>query len=251
MRKSQLGRVTLTRRDREILQLLFKNKVLSWEYMQRYIFGDASRQTVNSRINKLHRSGWIDRKPIEVNGNLRFVYGLSRPGLDLIRCDLPYEVNKNQFVSDSIEHDLVLAEISKVFEQFKIVSQIFTEAELISVSEFLERPRFRPFVSLRSDRLLVLRNDSSASYVALEYERVQKSSVRLKQKFEDYYLNRGVSAVLYVCENQQMIKSMMKIDKELSQKNKSKIYFCSLSEIKSSSQELIFCNSEDGKLTFR
>lgn len=98
-------------------------------------------------------------------------YGITEKGTKHILTEsLHYDIKKKHYISDSIQHDLALSDITDIFSGFNIVQEIFTESELSSCPGFIKDSQLRPFVLLRSDRVLVLKSESNLYYVPLEYE---------------------------------------------------------------------------------
>ena len=240
-------RVVVVDRDRQILIALFKNKALSLEQIHNRFFNGRSRTVVCTRLSKLFHLGLLEKKPFYDQKRIRIAYGLSKKGLEEIKSELPYEVNHRYYVSDSLQHDIILADVSEIFKKFKITKEVITESELQSVSEFLDRHRHRAFVGARSDRMILMEKRSRI-YVALEYERVLKSSQRIKNKYDYYYRSRTIDVVLYVCEDPSLMKSMMKINEEKCKNSKSKIFFCTREHLESFETEAHFVCHEEIKI---
>ena len=87
--------------------------------------------------------------------------------------------------------------------------------------------------------------------MALEYKRVLKERNRNVRKFEDYYDQDKISGVLYLCESNPMMESLMQIDKNVCPLENSKMYFCNVADVKNQSNQLTFKRFHGHKLTFK
>ncbi|MCJ8276356.1 MAG: hypothetical protein HRT44_07855, partial [Bdellovibrionales bacterium] len=187
----------------------------------------------------------------EKNSNPHRAYVISKKGLDFIAKHLPCDIQENRYVSDSIEHDLVLSEINFTIEKLSMIHEIWTEAELQSYGEAFKNVSLLPFVELRSDRACLVEGKKGKRYLALEYERSLKSYSRNKRKLESYYLQSGIPAVLYVCETDSILKSLMRIDESLCKERPSKMYFCLLENVRKSPEKILFQRFDGRKLIFK
>ena len=115
-------------------------------------------------------------------------------------------------------------DITKYFEKFEQVKRIYHESELQSSFDYLDNDNLSPLVDLRSDLILKVKSDSGDILLPLEYERVLKEYSRNVKNFEEYYSNHAVLGVLYLCESDSMIRSLMEVDKYVCQSEDSKIY---------------------------
>jgi len=116
---------------------------------------------------------------------------------------------------------------------------------IIELFEFLENPNFEPFVSLRSDRVLIAEKKNNFRYFALEYERTAKSRARYIEKFRDYYESSKISIVLYVCKGKSFCEKLKDVDRQVCDTQRPMFYFCDLDDFLNEERKMIFSNSKD------
>ena len=242
--KSGMIRFVTTNRDKKILISIFKSKIVSLKQVRKYFF-DGGKYNSSKRMSKLSQLGLIEKVSFSKDNRICRAYKITPKGVKFISPYLNYEINHKFYTSDSIEHDLALFDITKVFSNFKMISKIYTESELLSCSEFFKMDNLRPFVDLRSDRVFILGSKESEFFISVEFERVLKSKERYVEKFEDYYKSSSVDAVFYICEDQSMLKSLMSIDKIICKEQESKLYFCTLEDVFKSLGSVNFTKHND------
>lgn len=252
MKPRKKPNVLVNRRDSKILEYLFKNKGSTLRKITQVFFNGGSQCTASIRLGKLVKIGLIEKVPfMSDDGLFRVFYRLANKGVEIVQKSYPHKITKNYYISDSIEHDLILSEITEVISGFRMVSQVITESELLSCHDYFEDFKTRPFVLLRSDRLLVIKAEDKDFYVSLEYENSLKSNDRNQKKIEDYYRNRNVDAVFYVCRDSKIMKALMELDQSSKGEKSSKFYFCLLKDVQSSKGELTFKKSDHAYLTLK
>lgn len=244
-------RLMITDRDKAILLYLFRNKIVSRGQMHKFFFFNSSLKAVTQRLSKLSRYGLVKSIYIEKNRSSNRAYVIGKKGLDFISTYLPCEIHEQRYKSDSLEHDLNLSEINFTFEKLSMVHEVWTEAELQSYGVAFKNQSLLPFLEIRSDRVLLVDGKKGARYLALEYERTLKSYARNRAKFENYYLHSSIPAVLYICESNAILRSLMRVDENLCQKRTSKMYFCLIEDVRESPQKLTFQRFDGRHLVFK
>jgi len=173
--------------------------------------GQDNRETYR-RLNKLKNEGFltVNRKKIYQNA----MYLVTVKGAQQLK-----ELNKNHGLGAlsntdyaNYRHDLTVTDIRIMFHELG-------------------------FTQWLSERVLSRRNDlrrvpdgmilSGGNYLAIEYESSQKSKRRYREIFYNYELDREVSKVLYIVDQEELLK---KVSREGSMCQK--IYFVSMDEIK-------------------
>lgn len=83
---------------------------------------------------------------------------------------------------------------------------------------------------------------------ALEYEASKKSPKIYTALFKKYYDFENISAVFYLCQNDQIKKLLMNSENETNPSNSSKVYMITLNEFNSSTDNLSFVNKVGDKI---
>jgi len=242
--------IILTKRDQTVLISLFKSKVISLNQIHQNFYQGTKRCSPSRRMQKLFLNGLVTKKVLLLNDLRQNVYGISKNGVEIVQEHLEGDVTSRNYKSDSIEHDLKLFEITKRIKEFKAIKNVITESELQSCSDFIRDDDLRSFVQLRSDRVLEIVGKNKTSFAALEYERSLKRKSQNLKKLQDYYIHKRVPVVFYICKNTMIMNSLMESDKEASQNSKSKMYFITLEEFSSGSDEINFKRFDGTSLKF-
>lgn len=244
-------RLMITERDKAILLYLFRNKVVSRAQMHKFFFRNASIKAVTQRLGKLSRYGLVKSIYFEKNGNSHRAYTIDKKGVIFISNYLPCEIQENRYKSDALEHDMALSEINFIFENLSMVYDVKTESELQSFGETIDDDGLLPFFEMRSDRAILVDGKNGRKYLALEYERTLKSYSRNRSKFEKYYLQSNIPAVLYICETDTILKSLIQIDENLCKERASKMYFCTMDNIRNYAEGITFQRFDGRQLVFK
>jgi len=235
-------------RDQEILVSLFKNKVLTLKQVHQAFFKGSKVQAASYRLGKLQSENFIGKKALQINRRCEVYFFITKKGIEAIQEELAGEVAKVGYKSDSLFHDLNLTALSLKLERYSIVNQVYYESELQSFTQSALSENLLPFVHLRSDRVVEVKAQGKTVLIPLEYERTLKLKSRIKAKLTEYYKYDNVLAAMYVCGNESMVNSIMKIDEDISYNTNSKLYFATLKDVLSEDKKVTFSNCNNEKL---
>ena len=244
--RKSIGKSLVMGRDLRVLQFLFEHKVLSREQIHLYFFSGVAKRTVNRRLRKILNLGLIKQVFIPTRQGPIYGYSLTQRGVNQIKFSLPYKVNGKSSQSYCPLHDMALVNIRKAFEARNSVQGYYTENVLQTCSDFKEGPQFRPFVDLKSDGLAFVETKIGVLNLAIEFDAHRKSHQRYRKKIDDYYWNRKVDGVLYICSHQGILNALLRADKEVTHSHhcESKVYFALLDDVTNAKKEMIFRNVE-------
>ena len=246
--RNKIRKVVLCSRDMRIMRLLFESKIMSREQINNQFFPDVSSQTVNSRLRKITSLGLIERKPLELDNKVFYVYSLTQRGLTKIKPMLPYMVTTKTTLSECPSHDIALNDIRKAFEAKDTVQSYYSENVLQTCTGFKSDRQFRPFVELNSDAMAEVDTRIGVLNLAIEFDTTVKSKDRYRQKVNAYYVKRGVDGVLYICASKHILNTLHKVDMEVADRHKCKhkLYFALLEDVAGATGELTFTNAKKG-----
>ena len=234
-----MSALIITRRDVQLFEYLHACKVATIKQINRDIF-QTSRVTCYQRIKKYQEKKFIKAIGVFQNDIHCFAYEVTPKGEKIIKANLRGIMSGNRFRSNSIEHDLFLVDIKNIFASKKMVKAYYTENQIQTYFDFRSEENLQPFQEMQTDACLILqKNDFDPIHVALELELSVKATERYRQKIrEAYYLN--IFGIIYICKDNFLIKKLQKIDEEVREERRTKIYFSTLDEILSSQEELTF-----------
>ena len=75
-----------------------------------------------------------------------------------------------------------------------------------------------------------------------------KTKLRVRDKFIQYYSADEIDAVIYVCKNNSIKKSMIKIEKEVNTSGQGRIYYTTVDELLDDTKQPSFSNFMDKNL---
>jgi len=189
---------------------------------------------------------------MDVNGKVsRIVQPLPRIW-PIINAKWPFKIDIPHFKSESLEHDIRLAEIFMKLEKLKCFRSFFTENLLQSSIVLAEDPRFHDMVKLQSDAALsIIDARGVLRTYAVELELSKKSPERYRQKFIGYYLARGIDGVLYISPEREIKALVARVDDEIRSDRDSIVHFAFESSVLATSSKLTFSNSQEVKIEFQ
>ena len=238
-------KVVVGERDLRIMCSLFENKVVSRDQINTQFFHGVSTHTVNRRLRKLVGLGLITRMSAIVGSRVICGYCLSRRGLAQIKPMLPYKVTTKSTTSECPLHDIALNDIRGAFEAKSAVQSYYTENVLQTCTGFKSDRQFKPFVELNSDAMAEVDTKVGVLNLAIEFDTTHKSKDRYRQKINAYYGQRGVDGVLYICVSKHILNTLLKIDKEVSDRHRRKprVYLAMLGDVIGERDEMAFTNA--------
>ena len=124
------------------------------------------------------------------------------------------EIHRQQTKSSHPAHDVVLVEIGERARKMSLVEKYVQENILQCCPDLFPSPRYEAFSRVHSDAGLKIVIKEKSFYLALEYEAILKSKARIKDKLFEYSLRDEIRAILYICKDAQIEKSLRKMEKE-------------------------------------
>ena len=240
-----IAKVILGERDFKLMCSLFENKVMSREQIGRQFFNGASKQAVSRRLRKLVDLGLITRTSVIVGHGAISGYSLTPHGLAKIKPMLAYEVRTGSRLSECPLHDIALNDIRKAFEAKPTVQRYYTENVLQTSTDLQRDVKFRPFIELNSDAMVEVDTKVGVLNLAIEFDTTCKSKIRYLHKLNAYYGKRGIDGVLYVCASEHILNTLLKIDKEVSDRRRChpRMYLSLYENVIGNREELTFTNA--------
>ena len=231
-------------RDKKILKYLFEQKVAYQRSLSERFFSKTAQATMIRRLQKLLKGKFIAKSGHDCNGRLQVYYCLSAYGLDVIKEDFIFETSGASFKSASIEHDLGLSEIRNKLESYEMMESYYSENYLQNCSLEDGLQKLLPLRELNADAAVRIKTNHGSFWAAIEYERRKKSPGKYIKKFTDYYLRSEIAAVFYICEGEEIVNLITKVDKEVGQDFGVKIYTTMRKDMVGKEKRLPFKNSK-------
>ena len=234
------------KRDIQIMKFVFACRAVTYDQIVRRHFPKTHEVVAWRRIRGLSNQGYFKVSVIELSGRTaREVQPL--PHLWSHICEeWPIAIDTPHFKSESIVHDIRLAEVFLRLEKLQCFRSFFPENLLQSSLALATDPRLQDTSKLQSDgALTIVDAKGNLRIYAVELELSKKSPVRYRQKLVDYYLSRGIDGVLYITPEHEIEALVARIDQEIRENREGLVRFASEASVLSGTQKLIFSNESE------
>lgn len=235
--------MTIQPRDIQIFKFVFACRAVSYDQIIRRHFPKTKPIVACRRLRKLSNAGFLKVSALELFGKIvRVVQPL--PQVWPLICEKwPLTVDTPHFKSESLEHDVRMADVFMKFERLKCYRSFFTENLLQSSIALAEDPRFKSLAKLQADGALTITDAAGNSKVyGVEFELSKKSPEGYRQKLIDYYLAKGIDGVLYVSPKREVQSLLTRIENEIGKDRTSLVWFSSEESALTATDKIIFRN---------
>lgn len=246
--KKKKLRVMVTSRDKAIFRFLFEQKVASQESIHNRFFSGKSNEACIKRMQMLFKCDFVKKINVPIIDRYRVIYSLTEKSFRLIKDGLSLNGNETRLKSDSIEHDLELTKLRLVIEDFSKIVRVYPENYLQCCNLGEHEDALLPLKEINADAALLYRGKKGSFFLSFEYERTLKQRSRYKEKLLDYYLDKEITAVLYLCKTRQIERVIRQVDNEYRKERASKVYTLCHEEIQLPITCLPFTNLENATL---
>lgn len=225
--------------EKNLFKYLFLNKVSTSVQIQRDIYRGISHQALYKRLNQLIGFGYLSANYHKELGG-RLVYSLSPKGFTDYISGKSVKDFRKQIQSNSIEHDVDLADIKSKLCGFKMVSGYFTENFIQSRFESLDDEKLSGFKGINFDAVVKVNKDGKEHLLPPEYERTLKFVSRYNDYFRKVYSRQEVAAILYICSSQSVLEKIQKYEQMALGNNWPKVFYSTLDGILNSSSATFY-----------
>lgn len=203
----------ITERDCDLLMYLHAHKIATARQIGRDLF-KCHRANVNRRLRKLVAMKLVTRLRHLNSVDSSDLFQLNAHAINFMISSLELHFMVKRFLSNSIDHDLMLIEIKSALLKRSIVKKFITENQLQTLPEYKEDDELERLIKLNPDGVIKLEKPNAKPiYLALEYEIHSKSQNRYHDKFgEQEYHTKGLPT-LYVCSSKRVLSALHKVDK--------------------------------------
>ena len=235
-----------------VLAFLAEQKISTAKQIDKYCFFDASHSLVWKVLKQLGRAKLIETNVIKRDNSRRFFsFSLTKNGLQELKNQGQLDLEDFQLKSNTPIHDIILTDLRLFFSKLTDCELFIPENIIRSKILEEELAELSIFRSHRSDSAVVMNMNGDRNWLALEYERNQKSFSRYENKIKNWYQSENLFGVLLIAENDALIQQMSKIETKILPHLPRKILYSSLSCIDSSNSEIKFFNCQSKSLTFK
>lgn len=231
--------------------MLGEQKISTANLIEAYCFFDASNEFAWKIIPKLRAAKLIDSRPLKLPGERqKSGFFLTKEGFTELKTQSQLDLDELQIKSNTPYHDVILSELRIHFSRLNECHYFVSEN--IIRSKLLESPipEMATFRSHRCDSAVYMSVGDDKLWLALEYERTQKSYDRYVQRIKNWYQAENLPGVLLVAEDSSLINLLTQIDQKTLPHLPRKILYLSLSNLRSSNATVQFHNCLKEPLTF-
>ncbi len=207
VRRKKAARLVLRERDVDIVEAVYRFRLLRQDQLQTLFFGSKTRAQV--RLEKLYDHGFLDRKFLPValgEGRSPTLYVLDRRGAELLRVERGYDdlsgyTTRRTLKTDFIEHTLAINDVmvavtaacrqqAFTLEQWQTESQLKADYDRVTIADGRGKPQH---VAVVPDSYFTIIANGRRYPFFLELDRGTMTLKRFKTKVEAYlaYINTG------------------------------------------------------------
>lgn len=220
--------IEITSRDIDFFCYIHSVKVATIEQIGRDCYTELAKPGLYKRLLRLEKKRMIQGSISSSSGG-RKVYSITRKSFkSYVQKE---EVKRCELKSDAIKHDIGLIDIRHILLQSKFVKKYVPENTLQTFLVRVQGEHFEPFVRNNSDAALEIVIDDTSLYFSVELELSLKNNQRYEEKISAYYLENGITRVLYILEDEASINSMMKLEKKLDKKKRAKFFYTTFDKL--------------------
>ncbi len=242
-------KLMIQQRDIQIMKFVFACRVVTYDQITRRHFPKTAARVARRRIRNLALHGYFKLGHIGIADNVHRTVQPTPAVWPLIGEKWPFNVDKPHYKSESIEHDVRMAEIVMRFEKLTGYRSFFTENLLQSSSAIANDPRFRDLDKVQPDGILTVQDQNGIEKTfAIELELSKKVPDRYQEKFINYYLARGIDAVLYITSDTQIAAVVARADREIGKERDPIVRFLSEKTALIPGSKMIFTNGQEPEI---
>ncbi len=234
-----------------VLAFIAEQKVATAKQIENYCFSNSSQTLRWNTLNKLKKARLIEAKTMVAPSRRPYsVFSLTAEGFKELKIQSQLDLEEIQTKSNSPHHDAILTDLRLLFSRINECHHFISEN--IIRSKILEDDLgiIAIFRSNRCDSAVLMTVNGQRVWLALEYERSQKSRARYIQRIKNWYQAENLPGILLVAENNSLIETMSKIDATTLPHLPRKILYLSKADLQESAGEIKFFNCQKETLTF-
>lgn len=229
-------RIKISKWDKDLFNYLYTNKVSTLEQIVRDLPHYSSKSSYIWRLWKLKKLGYLTGQYNEEHDGTN-IYRITKSTFQKYisrGSDLTTELG-----SDAVFHDLDLVDIRSKIIQSNKVKRYYTE-NMIQFWDDENYDKLVPYKSFNTDAVINVDISDDNFWFGLEYEASVKTKKRYHDLFSNYYLNNEIVAILYICKDESVRRSLERFELDIAKNRAKKIYYATLNSL-----------TEENKLEFQ
>lgn len=235
----------VTQRDRQLLNLLFAQKVANVEQVNTLLMANISVSTTYRMLKDLLDEKFVQKVPYLLSPRSKCAYSITDKAFnEFILGNSEIKVPK-RIKSNSIEHDITLVDLRIRFSKCASVVSWISENLLQCGLGYDKQYGVSQFVKHYPDAVMELKIEGQNYLIALEYEASIKNLARYEQKILNYYMHPEIGVVIYISANSSIQNLIKQSEIGRCANFQKKIYYNTIDNILRASGVLPFVNVEN------
>lgn len=233
----------------KVLAFLVEQKVAFIPQIYQYCFQGQSISYARKVLSFLERERLISRQSVLGSGSkFHLAFQVTPKGLQRVLSMAGLEPIKIQLKSNYQEHDVVLTDFRLRFAKCKEVLNFIPENLIQSKTLEPAYPQLVSFRAHRCDGSVQLLINGKIIWLAVEFERANKSSDKINDRVLKWYQSEELRGILLVAEDDELKRSLISVDRKTYPHQNRKVFFSTLSEMKSDDSSWKFQDSNGNKI---
>lgn len=220
--------VAITETDEKLFRYLYGFKVATADQLKRDIYTSYSKRSINRRVSKLIKFGFLEISRRETTRSQRVVSITPWTFKNYIETG---SEQRMELKSAMIDHDLDLLDIAAILKRSKQVLEYYPE-NIIKAHSVPKLDQHTFLNNIHPDALLKVKVKNGTFMLPLEYENSRKYMSRYEELFSRYYGHRDIPAILYICNSENLLRRIQKIEAKVLAGQKPKFCYKLFSELK-------------------
>lgn len=245
-------KLVLQTRDIHLLKFVFACRAVTYDQIARRHFQNVSDTVVRRRLKALTKAGYLKTTVIELFDKVVKAVQPQPKIWEAIQDKWPFEIENPHFKTESLEHDVRLANLFLRLEKLNCFRSFMTENLMVSSKALANDSTYESATRIHSDGVLtVIGADGKFQTYAVEMEISKKVPGRYTQKLIEYYISQGLDGVLYVTPDNEVQRVLAKSDLEVGADRDPFVYFADEKDVNSSQSIITFKNRKEQILVFK
>ncbi len=234
-----------------ILAFLAEQKIATIHQIHQFCFSGTTERNVRRFLTDLAKRNWIANQAI-LGKSLKptLAYKLTDTGFEELKAIIGLETEKVQTRVNRREHDVALTDIRIRFG-YAPKATIYLSENILQTGIFEGIcPQLVHFKSGHHDGAVQLVVNDKKIWMAVEYERSDKTMDRNLERFRSWYQSEELNGILLIAEDESFMKRLIQIDRLTYPNLKRKVLFQHLAEFLQDKPSVSFVTSQERKLAF-
>lgn len=232
-----------------VLAFLAEQKIATIHQIHQYCFPGQTERYARHVLTKTAGYRWVSTQAILGRSNkLYLAYKLTKSGFEEFRSMTGLELKKIQTGVNSREHDITLTDIRLRFSKCNRSSNYLSE-NILKMGIFEGTcPLLVHFRTGCHDGAVQLVTSDKKIWMAVEYERSDKTADRNIERFRSWYQAEELNGILLIAEDESFMGRLIEVDRQTYPNLKRKILFSSLRQFLANDPMVSFQSSQQKKL---